>query len=327
MIRNGTFAMTMALPQTRPRPTGGFAKLYAGLWALLAAIALAYMVTLAIQPNLLGDFVPRGSEPESNLGQRAAARFATDIVGLRDSIGDIRRDVTTLRSVVSAGEARGRDLAERIAAVEERTKPAVVAEASAPAAIVPAPKSVAQRQAELRAQRAAEKTAAAAAQAAKTAAITEAAQAAPAPVNVTVLNAPAAAPANPIATGSLQLPPAQGVPAPPPPAATAPVVAATVAAFGPGAVKAATPPAGPVGVELASGPSLEVLRLNWSLLADRHGASLKSLEPRYTTAGDGQPYQLVAGPINTPEEAARVCSQLRAKKVNCRVTGFGGNAL
>jgi hypothetical protein len=83
----------------------------------------------------------------------------------------------------------------------------------------------------------------------------------------------------------------------------------------------------PAAVELSSGPSLDALRLNWSLLADQNGAALKNLEPRYTNAGEGQPYQLVAGPIDTPEEAARVCAQLKAKRVACRVTGFGGNAL
>jgi hypothetical protein len=311
--------MSTATLNRRPQPRGRFAKIYAGVWVLLAALALSYMVTLAVQPSLLGAWVPTRSEPDTNEGQRSsAARFATDLTGLRQSVGEIQRDLSSLRTTVTAGLARGQELAERLAVVEERTKPvAVVAEAATPVA---APKTAAQRQAEARAHKA--EVAAAAQTQAAAAPIPAADAAAPAP-QVTMLNVPAPA-ASPIATGSIQAPPAQGVLAPRPSLQAAAQPA--IASFGPGAVKAAAP-AGPVGVELSSGPSLDALRLNWSLLADRHAASLKNLEARYTNAGEGQPYQLVAGPIGTPEEAARVCAQLKAKRVACRVTGFGGNAL
>jgi hypothetical protein len=206
--------------------------------------------------------------------------------------------------------------------VEERMKAPALVEAVTPPTPV-APKSVAQRQAELRAQRAAASQAAAAAATAAPAVTPIAPVAAdptatPPAARVTVLNAP---PASPIATGSIQAPPAQGVPAPP---SAASIIQAAAGAFGPGSIKPA--PAAPSGVELSSGPSLDALRLNWSLLSERH-APLKSLEARYTGAGEGQPYQLLAGPLATPEEAARVCAQLKAKKVSCRVTGYGGNAL
>lgn len=316
--------MTQVSASAPPRQSARFARFYAGAWTALAAIALAYMVALAVQPNLTGDTTANKPAP----GGGTVARFATDLTGLKQSVGDIQKDVSALRTTVTASAAREKEVLERLTAVEERAKAPLVTEVSMP-------KTAAQRQAEARAQKQAAAAAAKAATRAPEAVV--AAQtpvAPPAPAEdaaagatntgvarFTVLNAPLApiAPAaSPIATGSIVSPPAQGVPAPPP--------AATAAAFGPGTVKA-TAPASPVALELASGPSLDALRLNWSLLSEKHGASLKNLEARYTNAGEGQPYQLVAGPLATPEEASKVCAQLKAKKVACRVTGFGGNAL
>ena len=309
--------MTQAIAPPRPRPTAKFAKIYAGTWTLLAALALAYMIALAVQPGIVADWTPGRAEPDVPEVQSSVARFATDIGGLKQAVGEIQRDVSSLRTAVMSTSARDKDLSERLAVIEERAKPQITAE-------FVVPKVAVQKAAEPRAPKALEKAAAPqpaakavpAAPAAEPVA-TAAPESTPAAPRVTVLNAPAA-PANSIATGSILPPPAHGLPAPP--------AVTTPAAFGPGAIR--TPaPAQPVAVELASGPSLDALRLNWSLLSERHSASLKHLEARYTNAGEGQPYQLVAGPIATPDEAAKVCAQLKAKRVACRVTGFGGNAL
>jgi hypothetical protein len=293
-----------------------FATIYAGVWALLAACALAYMTTLALQPNLIASLGTASPGADTPAAQLPIARFATDISGLRQAVGDIQRDVAALRTTVATETLRNKEVSDRLVAVEERTRPAAVAEATPPSA----PKTTAQRVADARAQKAAEKAAekaAAAAQVAPVAAApgqTPAENAASAAAQFTVLNAPSL-PSSAIATGSLpQTKPAQGVPAPP----------AAVSGFGPGAVKIAGAPS---AVELTTGPSLDALRLNWSMLQERHASSLKNYEARYMNAGEGEPYQLVAGPISSPEEAARVCAQLKAKRVTCRVTGFGGNAL
>ena len=316
--------MTMALSGPRPRPQTRFANIYASVWAVLALLALVYLITLAVNPSLIGSWIPERSDHETNEGQRSAARFATDISGLKQSVGDIQREMTSLRTTVIASATRDKALSERVTVLEERAKPIVTAEVAPPAA----PKTLAQRQAEARALKTAERAAAVAPPAAlgATAAISTA------PTATTDTSPPTAealasrfvvlnAPNSPIATGSILPPPAQGVPAPP---------AATQAAvsFGPGTIKAAPAAAtGPVGVEIANGPSLDALRLNWSLLAERHSSQLKNLEARYLSAGEGQPYQLLAGPITSQDEAKRVCAQLQAKRVACRVTGFGGNAL
>jgi SPOR domain len=320
----------MTLPPTNTRVTenGRFAKVYAGVWIVLASVALAYMVAVAVQPSFIAQWLPTRSEPESNEMQRSAARFASDISGLRLSVGAIQREVASVQQTVAVTSTRENDLAARVAVLEDRTKTMLPVET---AAATPA-KSAAQRVAEAKAQRIAEKT-----PPTPTAKVpgkltepsdgttTEPATSAletPA-TRFVVLNAPTAAQTtNPLATGSIIAPPppAQGVPPARP-------VQAAATSFGPGLVKAVPTPAGPSGLEIASGPSLDALRLNWSLLSDRHAPELRNLEARYLNAGEGQPYRLVAGPVTTPDEAKRVCAQLQAKRVACRVTGFGGNAL
>lgn len=85
----------------------------------------------------------------------------------------------------------------------------------------------------------------------------------------------------------------------------------------------------PVGLLLATGPSVDALRLSWQLIQDQNSRQLKSLEPRYVegTAEPGS-FQLIAGPVETKEEAQRVCQRLKAKQVRCSVTPtFAGQPL
>ena len=86
-------------------------------------------------------------------------------------------------------------------------------------------------------------------------------------------------------------------------------------------------------VQLGTGPSVDSLRLNWTLLSQRHQGVLQKLQPRYTARGDsgngsaGAAYDLIAGPVSTSAEAQRICDALRAQNVSCKVGAFGGNAL
>lgn len=87
-----------------------------------------------------------------------------------------------------------------------------------------------------------------------------------------------------------------------------------------------------VGLQLGTGPSVDALRLNWQLLSQRYQPQLQRLQARYSTnreaAAPGQPaYDLIAGPLPNAAEAQRVCAELRAQKVGCKVSGFGGSAL
>ena len=109
--------------------------------------------------------------------------------------------------------------------------------------------------------------------------------------------------------------------------------AAGAISFGPAVVTpaAGTPDAstGQMGVQIATGPSVDSLRLSWTLLNERHGASFRSLEPRYTTnmSGNEQTYDLVVGPVASADEAKRLCQELAMKATPCKVSRYTGSAL
>jgi hypothetical protein len=121
--------------------------------------------------------------------------------------------------------------------------------------------------------------------------------------------------ASSIETGSVarKLPPAPVV-------AAAPVTAVAPKVSAPAKSKSST------GVQIASGPSVDALRLNWMLLSDRHSNVLKPLEPRFVSDASGV-YRLVAGPFGSPADAQRACADLKARGANCQTTEFGGEAL
>ena len=90
----------------------------------------------------------------------------------------------------------------------------------------------------------------------------------------------------------------------------------------------ATTTAVPVAVHVASGPSVDALRLSWRLLQDKHRATLKSLEPRWVEIrGNPTVFALVAGPVSKTEDAAKICDRLSARRVPCTVVTFGGQPL
>jgi hypothetical protein len=84
-----------------------------------------------------------------------------------------------------------------------------------------------------------------------------------------------------------------------------------------------------IGVQIATGPSVDSLRLSWTLLKERHGSGFQSLEPRYTTdmSGAEQTYDLVVGPVASIDEARRLCQELSVKATPCTVSRFTGDAL
>ncbi len=85
----------------------------------------------------------------------------------------------------------------------------------------------------------------------------------------------------------------------------------------------------PVGLLLATGPSVDAIRLSWQLIQDQNSRQLKSLEPRFVE-GTAEPgiFQLIAGPVETKEEAQRMCQRLKAKQVRCSVVPtFSGQPL
>lgn len=87
----------------------------------------------------------------------------------------------------------------------------------------------------------------------------------------------------------------------------------------------AAAPTGPIGLELVTGPSVDALRLNWGVLAERHGAMLKNLEVKYVAGGPSAPFKLLAGPVASVEAGAQICEQFRLKGTPCKVGAFVGN--
>jgi hypothetical protein len=84
-----------------------------------------------------------------------------------------------------------------------------------------------------------------------------------------------------------------------------------------------------VGVQLATGPSVASLQLNWSVLADRNKDALGHLQPRYTSRGkpSKRTYDLVVGPLGSTQQAEIICKVLGQRGHSCKVGTFRGNVL
>jgi hypothetical protein len=117
------------------------------------------------------------------------------------------------------------------------------------------------------------------------------------------------------------------------PAAPAQKQAATPAGIETGSIeekRAAAAPVKPaqVGVLLATGPSIDALRLSWSILNDRASDAVRTLHPRYVTSGKDaeRTYALVAGPLDTIADAKAVCKVMTERGMACEVSQYRGNA-
>lgn len=91
-----------------------------------------------------------------------------------------------------------------------------------------------------------------------------------------------------------------------------------------GAQQVAGRSSGPqMGVRLASGPSVDSLRLAWSLMIDRAGSAMDGLEPYVVPAKDvgalGPTYDLIAGPLNTLSDAQRICNVAAVQRSVCEI--------
>lgn len=274
---------------------------YIALWAVLALAAFGYIVWLASNSDRVA--AQRGSAPqttgETNEGQRAMTDALAEVKALKETVGEVQRDVAQLKTDVSGANERSLQIVNRVAALETSAAAQRVATTApaAPAAATPAVTPLASTAAP--AAKAADKTADAKA---------------PVAAAPKVINAPPAAPAKPLETGSVATPAAAAK------AEAAPIV------FGPAVVK---PAAKPVGIQIATGPSVDSLRLSWSLLSDRHADTLKALQPRYVSGDgvDGTTFDLVAGPLKSAAEAKKLCAELETKMVPCKVGEYSGDAL
>ena len=292
----------MTQPKRRP------VTLYLAFWAVLACSAIIYLAVAAARPDLIAGPMPWAAPEtpaESNEGQRAMSQALDDVKALKESVAQVQSDVAGLKTENSEQSEQDRQLASRVVALE----------------VKPQKTAFGANQAALARAAAAAKPAAAVIVPIATAgeAFPSAGAQIPAPAPrgaaIKVLNAtpgetpPDENPQAPLITGSVAAPPA-----------------GTPVVFGPAVVK---PAAKPVGIQIGTGPSVDALRLSWSLLSEKHGDSLKSLQPRYVTGADatGTKYDLVAGPVKSAADAKRICKALEASAVPCKIGAFKGDAL
>ncbi len=285
-------------------------------WILAGTLSAGYFAILATAPELLDDLSPGSvymTEPQDNQGQRAAARLASDVRAIRESVAQVQFELSKVKTDVLTHGERERALTAQLAALESKLEMAQSArtiETATP-----------QRQPQPPANPAAPAELETMPQAIDTVAPPAATEAAPkqeasgSPQQPKLINADTATTIRALETGSVTTT-----------ARSAAKTTSGVISFGPAIVK---PAAKPIGVQISSGASIDSLRLSWSVLADRHGDALKNLQARYVESGNSEApnFDLIAGPIKSKTEAARVCKALAAKNIPCKVGDFAGDAL
>ncbi len=319
---------------------------YVVMWSTMGALSLGLLAVLGLAPEWLADFRPAAgiADPQSNQGQRAAARLAADMTAVKQGLAQVQLDLANVKTEMLTNAEQQKTVSAQLTALEGRIVPQSVAAASgtpatpeqpiaaATADAAPAPAATPQGQT-IRGY------ATGSAAADPNAAVARpTAQLAPAPTVVVTTLVPSQQPLTAAATPKIINANTTAVPAALETGSVASVAAASALvtakppaqaqaiSFGPATVK---PAPKPVGIKVSTGDSVDSLRLSWSLLSEKHGDALKSLQPRFVVSGDPQnpTYDLVAGPVKSKSEANRVCKALTAQGVPCTVGPFAGDSL
>lgn len=276
---------------------------YVTVWTVLAALSLVYLGLVVAQPATVAGVLGAADHAAHGDGPETLIETAAEVRTLRDTIDLFRNELIEMRAQVSNQTDVTSELLSRVATLETSPDGAArVAEANglngqdgAAAGQQQQPTETAALPAPIR------KNAGETSKAAK-----QAEAKAKSRVETGSVAAPAAGAGADITFG-------------------APVVK-----------QAATPPLDPppgtrnmIGVQIATGPSVDSLRLSWTLLSERHADSFRALAPRYTSSGSGpnESYDLIVGPMPTVDEARRLCEDLALKATPCRVSQFTGDAL
>ena len=291
----------MAAQAVHHAPSGRFIRAYLLTWGLLAAGGLTYVASLAWQPQLFSPSQPQTTEPDR--GIQAANKALAELGTVRGVVIEMQKDLGRLKATVDQREAEERAAQARLAALEERVT--TMAAPTLPAA-QPAPTPAAkQRTTAERRQKAAESSRAPT----RIISVAESLKAEPAPAAKSESEAPK------LATPKIETPKIE----------TGSIPAQPTITFGDPEV---TPVRQAFAVQLAAGPSLDSLRLSWSLLRDRHGGALASLQPRFVPPrAEGGPYRLLAGPLPSKADADKVCADLGVGRQGCFSTAYVGEPL
>jgi hypothetical protein len=273
----------MAAHIGQPARTRRFIKVYLCIWGLLAVGAVGYLAVLAFPPQPVSP--PQAAVKPSGSGSGEAKAIAE----VKGSLGEIRKDVTELKTAVGERVENEKVVKTRLSALEERVSTIGstaddAKDKTVPDGGEPTPGDAGKPQADT-APPPGDKTSDATAD--KTGDKT--------PVS--------------IETGSL----------PPKAEAREEIV------FGaPVVTKGGTE----FAVQLAAAASLSTLKQSWGQLAERHAEALGSLRPRVVAPRtDGGIYRLIAGPLATKADAERICAELRVGPKACFPAPYAGAPL
>jgi hypothetical protein len=83
-----------------------------------------------------------------------------------------------------------------------------------------------------------------------------------------------------------------------------------------------------IGLLLGNAPTVDAVKLNWTILNDRHADAVRNLHPRYVANGKGseRTYALLAGPVASPEQAKTLCKLMMDRGLACEVSTYRGTA-
>jgi len=83
-----------------------------------------------------------------------------------------------------------------------------------------------------------------------------------------------------------------------------------------------------IALLLGNAPTVDAVKLNWTILNDRHADAVRNLHPRYVAMGKGaeRSYALLAGPVASPEQAKTLCKLMVDRGVACEVSTYRGTA-
>jgi hypothetical protein len=120
----------------------------------------------------------------------------------------------------------------------------------------------------------------------------------------------------------------------PPPAAETKTEAVPLPPVRVAAAPASEPAAEPLppakleyGIDLGGAASIEVLRIHWAAMKANYGPLLAGLHPlasQYPKHPTGVTYRVVAGPLPTAAEAAKLCARFPVTRTGCHPAKFSG---
>ena len=287
----------MSLPQPLKLKKRKTLTPYVSAWVVLGGFALAYLTLLGLRPDALAELSSTGTAASQ---QRDIERALADLDPLRNTLGEMKMDVANLKTELQVAADRHAEVANRLNVLEGTGG----SKTSNARTVKPTNHKSAE-----------------------------------AGSGVQILNGKNGAQVNPIDTASVSRPAialaatqpslaARGQPVKKKVIVKTPVKKVPVKKVAARKVPAKKPPK-TVGVQLATGPSIASLQLNWSVLADRNNDALGHLQPRYTTSGkpSKKTYDLVAGPLGTAQQAEIICKVLGERGHSCKVGAYRGSVL